>query len=1281
MIKIQFRKKVYASLLALALSLSNGALLAEAKTPEKQNALFEPIYGIVDSKKVPFDDNEKVNLIIEFDGNPLLENRKQIKQYNSINDFFNANDTKTMQRKLEMQRKTMISKLKKKCVDLQVEYEYSTILNGIAVKSTYKELENIRKMAGVKNVYISKKYNKIVPVSYQPYMADSTDGNEVTSHTPYSGKGTMIAILDDGMEVTHSAFQGEVHEPKYQKSDIEYCLKNKPNNIPTTVSIDEIYHSTKIPFAYDYADGDSNVTGGNHGIHVSGIATANNGEICGVAPDAQLAFMKIFSDDGSADEIDIFAALEDAIELGADVINMSLGSTAGFTDESGLRSTVDVYRRVVDAGIGIMVAAGNEGTSSYQYDKENPINNLSFATNPDNGTVGSPSTYPETVSVASATANSSNVNSTYMTVGGNTIEYIEVENTSSQFSSLVGTKEYTDYDSLLNKSEVNGKIALMNGERILSNEIEIKNGLIQQMEESQQNGAIGIILYLESKTTDEELKQVLPILEQPFQLPVIAISAQSGQYMFDNPEKKVKIVVEEQNKTMSNFSSWGVTPDLKLKPEITALGGKIKSSISNNQYATMSGTSMASPYIAGCFAVLKEYLHNIPMTNAMNVYEKEEFMNTLMMCTAKPLVDPSTGTFYSPRQQGAGIVQLDKAMETKGYLTMAEQKRPKAELGYQENGEFQFSFDVHNMSSNEITYQVEVTALTESTTLDSNGQKRIAQHSLKLDENEVVINIGKEITVLGNTKQTIPVSISLTEMGKARLNEDFPNGIFVDGYVILTPIVGDVATLSIPFVGYYGDWNNPPIFDGTVFDEEGLISLYPSEIYVITEESAPWGIEAGTNLYIEGVPRQKKFIAIKGDGTERVVPILTLLRGAKSIHQKLEKNGVSIYEEEGQKVYKSYYDIYYDQFMQFVPESHFEFHGYQETGNIDGKYTYKIEAMVDGVLDKTQTMEFPVVIDSEEPNVLKKDILENTEDTYEIKLTVQDNHYIQAVCLAGGNGRITEWKMPEEEEEGVMSQLSFSIERGNDLQTVAVALVDYAGNSRVVALSDVPTHIENGDMTNQGGGNSSQVGGENQSGGNSSQVGGENQGGGNSSQVGGENQGGGNNTQAGNGNVPVGGGFPLGGMGGAVQGGVVANLSGDENATKPEQDGKSKDNTNNATTSNSKNKNENNAKKSKNTNASKRKEVTYKELVAAYKKSVTSYQKVKTSYLKEKKKFVAAKRKFKGDTKNKKYILQKQKYLKAKKQYELRKKEMNVAKKAVEKKKAEMKKSGSNSKN
>ena len=131
-----------------------------------------------------------------------------------------------------------------------------------------------------------------------------------------------------------------------------------------------LYKNAKVPYACDYADGDINVlpTSSDHGTHVSGTvagyAETDEGEVIfsGIAPDAQIMMMKVFPDeDGGAQQSVTLNALEDALKLGADVINLSLGSDNGFADDDTMQN--ELYARIEEAGIVLMTSAGN--SSSY----------------------------------------------------------------------------------------------------------------------------------------------------------------------------------------------------------------------------------------------------------------------------------------------------------------------------------------------------------------------------------------------------------------------------------------------------------------------------------------------------------------------------------------------------------------------------------------------------------------------------------------------------------------------------------------------------------------------------------------------------------------------------------------------------------------------------------------------------------------------------------------------------------------------------------------------------
>ena len=246
------------------------------------------------------------------------------------------------------------------------------------------------------------------------------------------------------------------------------------------------------------------------------------------------------------------------------------------------------------------------------------------------------------------------------------------------------------------------------------------------------------------------------------------------------------------DRTISSFSSWGVTPDLKLKPEISGVGGSIYSTvdpaISGSYYGNMSGTSMASPQIAGAMAVLIQYLdENYPELSGA---EQRRVAAALLMSTANPLFATDT-LEYSPRAQGSGLADLVKATTTKAYLTgtSASEGRPKAEIGDNDSkdGIFNFSFEINNLTDEALTYTLDSSLLTESIY----GDRFIAAAPYGLTT-RVTFEGGNTVNVPANGRVTVNAEINLTDADKEYMNR-FPNGIFVEGFVYAVPVSGSEA--------------------------------------------------------------------------------------------------------------------------------------------------------------------------------------------------------------------------------------------------------------------------------------------------------------------------------------------------------------------------------------------------------------------------------------------------------------------------------------------------------
>ena len=128
-------------------------------------------------------------------------------------------------------------------------------------------------------------------------------------------------------------------------------------------------------------------------------------------------------------------------------------------------------------------------------------------------------------------------------------------------------------------------------------------------------GAIGLIV------CDHSDGSLVNMMENTsVEIPAIFISKADGDYLVaqeSNADASHQVVITDEttfinNPTageMSDFSSWGVTPDLKLKPEITGYGGSVYSTLQGGKYGLMSGTSMSSPYLAGVSALVAQRIN------------------------------------------------------------------------------------------------------------------------------------------------------------------------------------------------------------------------------------------------------------------------------------------------------------------------------------------------------------------------------------------------------------------------------------------------------------------------------------------------------------------------------------------------------------------------------------------------------------------------------------------------------------------------------------------------
>lgn len=720
-------------------------------------------------------------------------------------------------------------------------YTFDTLLNGFSCDVAYGDLEKLAAIDGVDAVYVANHYaSPVMTAAEDTKMASSnaifTGIDDVLSEIGADGTGKVIAVLDTGLNVNHEAFaDADGNCAKYgrlTKADLAAAVA--PG----------VYVSAKIPFAYDYAEGDADVTDyQGHGTHVSGIATgctydAEKDEytFLGSASGAQLVSMKIFKDEGGGTSDDIyFYALEDAYRLGVDTINMSIGAQNGFTYDASLETEVfgNIYKRLENAGIITCVAGGNE-YSMAKYSSAGYIG----PEYQDYGVVGSPATYEGNTSVASIE------NYMYpdyvLTVGGKNYTYTDTCEGDQKWLTVfgdkttpfvivrdtTGTNEASDLslgapaDFAAEGVDVTGKIAV------------IQRGSLsfeEKVENAAKAGAAGCIVV-------NNESGILNMSIETFEIPAVCVpQAALSAFEAADPQELTTPLEKEyvQNDSaflMSDFSSWGASPMLTIDPTVTSVGGRVYSSLpeGNDTYGVYSGTSMATPNFAGTVTTVLQYLDLMGAKNAdgswVSLTKAEQVARAKALLEAAAIIlTDEDGYPYSVRKQGAGLANAYNAIKT--YATSAFITDPIKELGddVEKTGHYTFDVTFLNESKYDANYVADAFLLYDyiyNYNKDDPSKaplymNTLTEDYLDTDDFDLTCTIaGEEVglfTVPVGESVTVTVDIKLGDEVKAYFDKMFPNGNYVDGFVSFD----DVEVTDEDKLVYYDSGDNAYLMDET----------------------------------------------------------------------------------------------------------------------------------------------------------------------------------------------------------------------------------------------------------------------------------------------------------------------------------------------------------------------------------------------------------------------------------------------------------------------------------
>ncbi len=958
--------------------------------------------------------DETVTFIIEVNGSSLCDTVfSSGGKYRTVSELINSGEIRQYSDAIKKSQAVVKASMRKIIPDINLDdcYNYNTVINGFSVTAPYSSLEKLKKISGVKSVTLASS-NLMTISENEPeddipkddvtsYAAetDNTDGGtndngdktldsaEISDYTVpqnsmtgiddaysegYTGKGKVIAVIDNGFDCNHEAFSVQPVSGRYTSESMKSLVSSVPFNIfgNNNYSI-----SDKIIFAYDYADKDSNTYRSDsfHGTYTAALAAGNNGgedvqSFKSGAYDAQLVFMKVCSDGSEMIGDDVFlAALDDAAKISPDIINISLGVPRISTTESIFTKITDSLSRL---GISLISAAGNNA--------QNITVNVNEGINSeytDYGTISYPAASDSVTAVGSADT-AAHISDYFITDRNERIDYKNIytyEDTDFPFFSSEDYTEYVYTDTFGSEDELrifdlSGKIAV------------VKRGEIsvdEKIKAAEKKGAVGVIMI-----SNEPI--YIRFIADSRTVPAAAVPSGAEKYFAENPNGKLTasksktMFVSENGGKPSAFTSYGVTSDLMLKPDFLAPGTDIYSA-SYGAYDPLSGTSVSSAVASGAAAVVSEYVESsVP---GISGNELKLAYTALIMNTAER-VEYSDGLYYTPRIQGAGIMNVKNALNCSAYA-VSDNGCGGVSMGDSKNGEYSFTLTLKNLTDRDIVYDIGSTVQTDKLiykdlkyydALVPESINEYADVSFYIGEEQV-----KELTLPANGSAVINVNLKLSPEAVLTYMSKAENGFYVDGFIDFTPN-DESSSICVPLTGYCGSWEVGDIFDRSLYsDSETPIIKGNSLMGVAADGSSYPGVILGRNMITGAFDREN--ICIGKDtvknaydsntaGVSFIIPNFYLLRDASDYTVTIsDKSGKTVFSQNIGTV-SSFSNGGYEPYAQLL--SSFNSDGLKNlfSALADGEYVYTVSARpipVFGGNAELQSVSYPFIEDNTAP--------------------------------------------------------------------------------------------------------------------------------------------------------------------------------------------------------------------------------------------------------------------------------------------------------------------------
>jgi minor extracellular serine protease Vpr len=655
---------------------------------------------------------------------------------------------------------TFKSDAKKAGLTFQQRFSYTKLFNGLAIKTDAGTADEISSLASVQNVY---------PIGIetlppdQPISPDDASANQMTgadiaqSELGLTGAGVKVGIIDTGIDYDHPDLGGD----GVQRSNSS--VFPTPRVIAGYDFVGDAYDAgnpnSDTPVPDNYPDDCA-----GHGTHVAGIVGAN-GAVTGVAPGVKFGDYRVFGCAGSTSDDVMLAALERAYSDGMQVVNMSIGSAF---ENWPQYPTAQASDRLQNKGVVVVSSIGNSGASGLY-------------------SAGAPGVSAKGIGVASFDNTFQQLPAFSVSPDGglfpyNTAAAAPAPPTSGTFTlARTGTTASTsDACSALPAGSLSGMVVL------------IRRGgctFYIKSKNAQNAGAAGVILY------NNTAGLVSPTVagSPPIIIPVVAVSDTDGATIDGRiaADPATTMTWTDQltsspvptGGTISSFSSFGTAADLSLKPDIGAPGGLIRSTypIELGSYTTLSGTSMASPHVAGAVALLLQAKPNTP-ANAVR---------SILQNSADPAVRFGTSAFDNTYRQGAGLLDIPGAI-----LATTRIEPGKLAFGESAQGPVTQTLTVTNKGASAVTYD-----LSNANALSTGPNTFLPTFPTASN------NVSFTVAGLPATSVMVPAGGAATVAVTASPDPALADRSLYGGYVVFTP-EGGGDVYRVPYAGFKGDYQS-----------------------------------------------------------------------------------------------------------------------------------------------------------------------------------------------------------------------------------------------------------------------------------------------------------------------------------------------------------------------------------------------------------------------------------------------------------------------------------------